>query len=90
MKQTEPVVNEEQEKFIDEIDETEEAINKTIDGQSTYKIAEKQDYFQYYNSTTTVNKTKLDEYWNEQKDYTTSSILSKSHRRAIVSRRATA
>lgn len=72
------------EKLIGTIDEPEEAINKTITDELT-NSTKKVDYFQYYNSTTMVNKNKSDEYWSEKKDYIISSILSKSHRRAIVS-----
>lgn len=69
---------------IGNIDEPEEAINKTITDELT-NSTKKVDYFQYYNSTIMVNKNKSEEYWSEKKDYIISSILSKSHRRAIVS-----
>ena len=70
--------------LISSIDEPEEAINKTITDELT-NSTKKVDYFQYYNSTMLVNKNKSDEYWSASKDYIISSILSKSHRRAIVS-----
>lgn len=86
---TETPVSEKEDKLIDEIDEPEEAINKTVNehllDEHLAKQLPKTDYFQYYNSTTTVDKNKSDEYWSQKKDYIVSSILSKSHRRAIVS-----
>lgn len=83
-------VSDNDDKLIGEIDETEEAINKTVNEHITEDHLASQlpktDYFQYYNSTTVVDKNKSDEYWSQKKDYIVSSILSKSHRRAIVSR----
>lgn len=76
--------NEDIEKLIGTIDEPEEAINKTITDELT-NSTKKVDYFQYYNSTTVVDKNKSEEYWSEKKEYTVSNILSRSHRRAIVS-----
>lgn len=72
------------EKLIGTIDEPEEEINKTITDEPT-NSTKKVDYFQYYNSTTMVNKNRSDEYWSEKKDYIISNILFKSHQRAIVS-----
>lgn len=83
-KSTEQPINDDEEKLIDEIDEPEEAINKTVD-EHLMNQTHKTDYFQYYNSTTITDKNKSDEYWAEKKDYIISGILSKSHRRAIVS-----
>lgn len=77
-------VPDDEEKLIDEIDEPEEAINKTVDDHVMNQLT-KTDYFQYYNSTLIVDKNKSDEYWSVKKNYTVSGILSKSHRRAIVS-----
>lgn len=78
-----------QDKLIGDIDESEEAINQTVNKHFTEEHlgsqVPKTDYFQYYNSTTVVDKNKSDEYWTQKKDYIISSILSKSHRRAIVS-----
>lgn len=74
----------EMEKSIATIDEPEEAINKTLEAQIS-NITSKVDYFQYYNSTLLVDKNKSDELWAMEKEYTVSNILSKSHRRAIVS-----
>lgn len=82
-KPIESVVPDDEEKLIDEIDEPEETINKTV-GEHYANQTQKTDYFQYYNSTTTTDKNKSDEYWAVNKDYIVSSILSKSHRRAIV------
>lgn len=77
-------------KVIDEIDEPEETINKTVNehlaAEHLANQLPKTDYFQYYNSSTVVDKNKSDDYWSLSKDYIVSSILSKSHRRAIVSR----
>lgn len=73
-------------KVIDGIDEPEEAIDKTIENEEiTANLTKKDDFFQYYNGTTVVDKNKSDEYWSHKKEYTVSSILSNSHRRAIVS-----
>lgn len=82
--ETEATDTDDIEKLISSIDEPEEAINKTITDELT-NSTKKVDYFQYYNSTVLVDKNKSDEYWSATKDYTISSILSKSHRRAIVS-----
>lgn len=81
-----PNQDEDDDGLIDEIDESEEAINKTINEHSA-NITLKNEYFQYYNSSAVVNKPKSLEYWSEVRNYTNSSILSKSHRRAIVSRK---
>lgn len=83
-KPTETSSIEDEDKLIDEIDEPEEAINKTV-GEHFVNQTQKTDYFQYYNSTRITDKNKSDEYWAEEKAFITSSILSKSHRRAIVS-----
>lgn len=77
-------VPEDEEKLIEGIDEPEEAINKTVEDHVVNQT-KKTDYFQYYNSTLTVDRNKSDEYWAVKKNYTISTILSKSHRRAIVS-----
>lgn len=82
--ETEATDTDEIEKLIRDIDEPEEAINKTITDELT-NSTKRVDYFQYYNSTMLVNKNKSDEYWSAPKDYTISNILSRSHRRAIVS-----
>lgn len=83
-------VSEDQATLIGEVDEPEEAINKTVNEhlleEHLASQLPKTDYFQYYNSTTHVDKNKSDEYWSQKKEYIISSILSKSHRRAIVSR----
>lgn len=81
---TEATDTDDMEKLIGTIDEPEEAFNKTLDEELSIKT-QKVDFFQYYNSTKMVNKNKSDEYWLEKKDYIISNILSKSHRRAIVS-----
>lgn len=47
--------------------------------------SEKINYYQYYNSTIIVDKSKSDEYWANKKEYITSNILSNSYRRAVVS-----
>lgn len=61
--------------IISEIDKPFENINKTL-----------KENYQYYNSTTIVSKEKSLEYWSNLKNLTTSHLLSKSHRRAIVSK----
>lgn len=76
--------------IIGEIDETDEDFNKTLNKHFADDHLENQvpktDYFQYYNSTNYIgDRNKSDEYWSQKKDYIISSILSKSHRRAIVS-----
>lgn len=71
------------EKIIDAIDESDDAINKTINEHTT-NSTQKKDFFQYYNSIAVADKNKSNEYWSEYKNYTVSNILSKSHRRAIV------
>lgn len=85
---TETPVTDNQGELIGEIDEPEEAINKTVNEhlleEHLASQLPKTDYFQYYNSTLVIDKNKSDEYWSQKKDYIVSSILSKSHRRAIV------
>lgn len=71
--------------LIGNIDEPEEDINKTLSDHHFANATRRGDYFQYYNSTIMVDKKKSDEYWSVKKDYIVSSILSKSHRRAVVS-----
>lgn len=70
-----------EDRLIDGIDESEEAINKTIAAQN---VVRKEDYYQYYNTTILIDKEKSIKYWSDLKNFTTSSLLSKSHRRAIV------
>lgn len=86
----EEVVGDIEDKLIGDIDESEEEINKTVNAhladEHLASQVSKTDYFQYYNSTTVIDKNKSDEYWSQKKDYIISSILSKSHRRAIVSK----
>lgn len=70
--------------ILGEVDITGENINKTIHDHlknGTYNV----DYYQYYNSTTIVDKKKSKEYWSNLNNFTVSNLLSKSHRRAIVS-----
>lgn len=81
---TENVENDENEQIVDSIDESDEAINKTINAHLSNSTL-KTEYFQYYNSSMVVDKAKSNEYWSENRNFTTSSILSNSHRRAIVS-----
>lgn len=69
-------------KIIEGVDTAEENINKTI--HDKLNVTYKDDYYQYYNSTTLVDQTKSEHYWAELTNFTTSSLLSKSHRRAIV------
>lgn len=85
--ETEATVSDQLEDTIGHIDEpTVDNINNVTLPDEFKNIAPKTDYFQYYNSTMTVDKNKSDEYWSDnKKEYTISNILSKSHRRAIVS-----
>lgn len=71
------------EKIVDTIDEPEDAINKTINEHTT-NSTQKKNFFQYYNSIAVADRNKSNEYWSDNKNYTVSNILSKSHRRAIV------
>lgn len=71
------------EKIVDAIDDSDDAINKTISKHTT-NSKQKVDFFQYYNSIVVADKNKSNEYWSDTKNYTVSNILSKSHRRAIV------
>lgn len=77
-------LSDEYEKIVDAIDESDAAINKTIN-EHTSNSTQKKDFFQYYNSIAVADKNQSDEYWSDNKNYTVSNILSKSHRRAIVS-----
>lgn len=81
---SETSVSDEYEKVLDSIDKSDDAINKTINEHTT-NSTQKKDYFQYYNSVAVIDKNKSNEYWSDDKNYTVSNILSKSHRRAIVS-----
>lgn len=80
---TETSLSEDYEKIVDAIDESDDAINKTINEHTT-NSTQKKDFFQYYNSIAVADKNKSNEYWSDNKNYTVSNILSKSHRRAIV------
>lgn len=87
-KSSDATENDEYEKVVDTIDESLEAINKTINdhlANSTLNSTLKSEYFQYYNSSMFIDKDKSNEYWSENRNYTVSTILSNSHRRAIVS-----
>lgn len=77
---SEVAVDDETEKIIESIDESEAEINDRLSN-----VTLKSEFFQYYNSSLVVDKAKSDDYWSEKRNYTTSSILSNSHRRAIVS-----
>lgn len=68
--------------IIDSVDTPKENINKTI--RDNLNVTYKDDYYQYYNSTTLVDKAKSDKYWSDLTNFTHNSLLSKSHRRAIV------
>lgn len=70
--------------IIDKIDETEEAFNKTRD-ENVKDLMQKDDYWLYYNSSSVVDAVKSKELWDSFQNHTVSSLLSKSHRRAIVS-----
>lgn len=72
------------ESIFDEVDVPEESINKTIDSHKNLTL--KLDYFNYYNTTTLVDKDRSTEFWSNGKNYTLSHLLSNSHRRAIVSK----
>lgn len=69
--------------IISEIDKPFENINQTLKDH-LQNTTFKEETYQYYNSTTIVNKEKSLEYWSNMKNFTVSSLLSKSHRRAIV------
>lgn len=71
-----------QDSIIDGVDAPEENINKTL--RDNLNATLKDDYYQYYNSTTLVDKVASDKYWSDLSNFTTSGLLSKSHRRAIV------
>lgn len=71
------------ETIVDEIDVPEENINKTIANQKNLTL--KLDYYNYYNTTTSVNKDRSLDFWSNIKNFTVSQLLSSSHRRAIVS-----
>lgn len=70
---------------FENFDVSEDAFNKTIKDNLGKTGATKEDYFQYYNSTTMVDEKKMNEYWDSWQNFTVSALLSKSHRRAIVS-----
>lgn len=81
-----PIVPEDEyEKVVDSIDEPDDTINKTIN-EHLVNSTMKKDYFQYYESVAMTNKNKSADYWTALgTNFTVSTILSKSHRRAIVS-----
>lgn len=67
--------------IIDSIDTSEENVNKTI---RQHQNATKEDYYSYYNSTILVDNEESNKYWSDLKNFTISTLLSTSHRRAIV------
>lgn len=69
---------------FDKFDTDEDYTNQTLttNNITTYK----EDYHIFYNSTTvTVDESVINKYWSDLKNLTTSTLLSKSHRRAMVS-----
>lgn len=71
-------------KILESVDMPSENFNRTLTEHfknETFRY----EHFQYYNSTTIVNEQKSLEYWGNMKNFTISPLLSKSHRRAIVS-----
>lgn len=77
-----PVETKVNETIIDSIDLPDADFNKTL---TEHDVAEKEDYYQYYNSTTVVDAQRSKDYWSIERNYTVSNLLSTSHRRAIVS-----
>lgn len=69
---------------FDKFDTEDGLTNKTL---STHNVTTyKEDYHIFYNSTTaTVDESVINKYWSDLKNLTTSTLLSKSHRRAMVS-----
>ncbi|XP_037918633.1 plexin domain-containing protein 2 isoform X2 [Hermetia illucens] len=68
--------------IIDEVDQPE---NNTRNELTKYNITEvKEDFHLYYNSSVLVDKELIAQYWNEFKNITPNSMLSKSHRRAMT------
>lgn len=70
--------------FNDKIDESDEAFNKTRD-EFSKGLTQKDDYWVYYNSSSIVDPVRAKELYDSFQNHTVSSLLSKSHRRAIVS-----
>lgn len=69
---------------FDKFDRDDVLTNQTLltNNVTTYK----EDYHIFYNSTTaTVDESVINKYWSDLKNLTTSTLLSKSHRRAMVS-----
>lgn len=77
-------VHDDNDGFIDSIDEPEEAFNKTRD-ENAKGLKQQEDYWLYYNSSNVVDTARAKELWDSFQNHTVSSLLSKSHRRAIVS-----
>lgn len=72
--------------FLSKIDTPLESINKSIEEHyKGFHYEYKEDYFQYYNSTRFVDDTRTKQLWDSFQNFTVSALLSKSHRRAIVS-----
>lgn len=72
-------------KVSDTTNPTEEFVISEDDANDLTPATRKVENFQYYNATIITNASKFDEYWSEKRDYVISNILSKSHRKALVS-----
>lgn len=70
--------------FVDKIDESDER-NKTINDTAAKDLINKEENWSYYNSTVGVDEKKAKQLWDSFQNFTVSALLSKSHRRAIVS-----
>lgn len=67
------------------IDEVDVPIEDTKDQAKKHNITEfKEEYFVYYNSTTSVDQERVNTYWDSFKNLSVNAMLSKSHRRAIT------
>lgn len=70
------------EAIVDAVDVPEEDIKKILD--SKKNLTQKDDFYDYYNTSTVVDKARSESFWSSVKNFSVSHLLSSSHRRAIV------
>lgn len=74
--------------LVDKADIPMDTFNATINATLAKEgFKYKDDYFQYYNASQVYNTSYAQDLYNSFQNFTVSSLLSKSHRRAIVSTR---
>lgn len=73
---------------IVDVDLPEDDIQKILDNHKNFTV--KQDYYDYYNTSTVVDVKRSESFWASVNNFSVSHLLSSSHRRAIVSSESSA